>query len=254
MPEKRSMVERACAQCATLFICRSDTKQRFCSAACVGLARRRNWVDRDCQRCGMPYSVYVAYNTKFCSRACKTGTDEERFWSKVERGDGCWRWTGYLSGNYGRMRWRGQMVLAHRVSWMIHVGPLSATDLVLHKCAGGGNPWCVNPSHLSVGDQRENARDMMRADRHWSSTGVWSPTKGDKSPAAKLTSAQVAEARRRVAAGEFCKAVAEQMGLPYRLLNPAVSGGSWKHLTDPPPVKSKNGGNRKIPTALQRAV
>ncbi len=251
MPEQgttrnRRYVESACQKCGTRFSARADTKQVFCSTSCA----RRVLADITCPRCSKQFHPKNR-TIIFCSRACKHGSDEQRFFAYHDRGEGCWIWTGYRHGRpgseYGRMRWRGEMTLAHRVSWMLHVGPIPEGMHVLHKCPGGGNPLCVNPSHLGIGDPTENAADMMSDGRHWSSTGVWTPAIGDDSPNAILTAAQVSEARRRVREGEVCKDVATKMGVPYRTLNPAVSGASWKHITDPPPVRSTRGGDRRRP-------
>ncbi len=241
---RRRYVERSCTRCNALFSTRADTKQQVCSQSCA----RRVLSDIDCPRCGVRFHPRNR-TIIFCSRQCKNGTDEQRFIAQHTQSEGCWLWTGYRHGRpgfeYGRMRWRGEMTLAHRVSWMVHVGPIPGGMLILHKCPGGGNSLCVNPSHLALGDHQENAADMMRDERHWSSTGTWQPSIGDASPNSKLNASQVAKARRRIADGEVCKDVAESMGLPYRTLNAAVSGASWKHITDPPPVRSTRGGDRR---------
>jgi hypothetical protein len=67
--------------------------------------------------------------------------------------------------------------LAHHVSYLIHVGPIPTGMMVRHRCRGGGNPWCVNPSHLQVGTRRQNAQDMLDDGRHWSQSGAWSPVR-----------------------------------------------------------------------------
>ena len=44
-----------------------------------------------------------------------------RFWSKVEKGPGCWLWTGSRCGsgrNYGQFV-AGKSFRAHRVSWKV---------------------------------------------------------------------------------------------------------------------------------------
>lgn len=248
MPAKRTrrFIERACVLCQSVFECRPDTKQRYCSYGCARAASSTR-PTRECLRCSMPFKAMMA-SSKYCSMICKLGTDEQRFLSYHTQTPGCWLWTGYRHGRpgskYGRMRWRGEMTLAHRVSWMYHVGPIPEGMKVLHKCPGGGNSLCVNPSHLAVGDSIENADDMMRDGRHWSTTGVWRPKIGEASPNAVLTEQLVKEARVRVAAGEMRKDLAVEFGVNEGTLLSAVAGQSWKHITDPPPVKSTVGGAR----------
>lgn len=52
------------------------------------------------------------------------------------------------------------MVLAHRLSYEIHIGPIPDRMLVLHTCPDGDNPSCVNPNHLRLGTHKDNAQDL----------------------------------------------------------------------------------------------
>ena len=88
----------------------------------------------------------------------------ERFWSKVVKiDDGCWLWTAaLLLDGYGQI-WLGQtMERAHRLSWIIHFGPIPEGLCVLHTC---DNPPCVRPGHLFLGTQLDNVRDAIRKGR-----------------------------------------------------------------------------------------
>jgi hypothetical protein len=71
-----------------------------------------------------------------------------RFLAKAEkRPDGCWRWTGTFRGSYGQFWYAGRMRQAHRISYLLFVGPVAKRKHVHHEC---GNEWCVNPEHLRV--------------------------------------------------------------------------------------------------------
>ncbi len=96
---------------------------------------------------------------------------QERFWSKVEKGECCWEWVGNRNNwGYGRIRIKGKFSQAHRVSWEIHNGPIPEGLLCLHKC---NNRPCIRPDHLYVGTQKDNMRDMSKAGNHNLSKLTW---------------------------------------------------------------------------------
>lgn len=95
----------------------------------------------------------------------------ERFFEKVEKGDGCWEWTakknnkGY--GMFGGTRAEG-FSLAHRVSYELARGQIPWNKWVLHRCDNRG---CVNPDHLFLGDHAANVQDMHSKGRGWGGIG-----------------------------------------------------------------------------------
>lgn len=96
----------------------------------------------------------------------------DRFWRKVELGDGCWIWTGSRdSSGYGVFRlpewaslaWRVPVICrAHRISWMLKHGPIAGNLSVCHHC---DNPSCVRFDHLFLGTDRDNMRDRVAKER-----------------------------------------------------------------------------------------
>lgn len=86
----------------------------------------------------------------------------KRFMSfvSVNHETGCWDWTGSTSRGYGQLSSSRNKSphKAHRLSFEMHVGPIPPGKVVRHKC---DRPVCVNPDHLEIGTQKDNARDMV---------------------------------------------------------------------------------------------
>lgn len=82
-----------------------------------------------------------------------------------EPNTGCAIWTGCSTVGYGRININGQLFLVHRVCYFLANGmsPYTEDGLVLHKC---DNRSCINPSHLYIGDHRNNGIDMRNRRRH----------------------------------------------------------------------------------------
>jgi hypothetical protein len=111
----------------------------------------------------------------------------ERFWSKVDKTDGCWLWTAYRNGHgYGKVSINGTPRRAHRVAWELTHGEIPEGMDVLHSC---DNPPCVNPAHLHLGTHTTNMREMFARKRRVKNN-PW-----------KVTADQVREIRARYAAG-----------------------------------------------------
>jgi hypothetical protein len=78
----------------------------------------------------------------------------------------CWLWGGHINRRHGYgeyMPARGVRWRAHRLSYVLHKGPLAEGRCVLHTC---DHPWCVNPAHLVEGDIADNNADMVAKRRH----------------------------------------------------------------------------------------
>lgn len=70
----------------------------------------------------------------------------DRFWSKVNKTETCWLWTGGTSGTgYGKYAIRRVSFRAHRLSWEEENGPVPEGLQLDHLCRVR---LCVRPSHL----------------------------------------------------------------------------------------------------------
>jgi DNA-binding MarR family transcriptional regulator len=83
---------------------------------------------------------------------------------------------------------------------------------VLHKC---NTKRCVNPEHLYIGTQRENARDAL-------SNG------GQRYGKRKLTSSEVHEIRRIYDEGKLSqREIADKFGVHQITISKIVTGRTW---------------------------
>lgn len=153
----------------------------------------------------------------------------ERFWAKVQRGEGCWPWLGCrckAGKGYGRFGVKvGWVENAHRMAWELTFGPIPEGISVLHHC---DNPGCVNPSHLFLGTQRDNILDAIKKGRAYIPHFV-----GETHGSAKLTEQDVLCLRTLAALGDVNKsALAREYGVTQPAIRYAITGRSWRHLGD----------------------
>lgn len=133
----------------------------------------------------------------------------ERFWPKVDKTDTCWLWTaakintGYGAINLGRGL---GIALAHRVAWSLTNGPIPRDMYLCHTCDVRA---CVNPDHLFIGSQADNLADAARKGR----MRKFDYPRGEAHSNTRITDAQVAEMRRRLATGEKHRSIAADFGV-----------------------------------------
>lgn len=84
------------------------------------------------------------------------GDDDARYWSKVDKTDTCWLWTGALNNSgYGTIKINGVTVGAHRHGFELAGHTIPAELDLDHLCSVRR---CVNPDHLEPVTRAENLR------------------------------------------------------------------------------------------------
>ena len=115
-------------------------------------------------RCQKHYDKYKR-SDQF-ERVLLRGSEEERFWSKVNKTDGCWLWTaGVDKSGYGRFTGG---YLAHRWSYEKEIGLIPKDAVIDHLCHVRA---CVNPQHLEAVSRGANSTRRAKANLN-SATGV----------------------------------------------------------------------------------
>lgn len=99
---------------------------------------------------------------------------DARFWSKVQKTDTCWLWTGHVTTNgYGviNLTYPGDKqrgFRAHRYLFELYHGPIAEGLDIDHKCH---NKRCVRPAHLRTTTRKQNLENRQGANSQ-SKSGV----------------------------------------------------------------------------------
>lgn len=150
-----------------------------------------------------------------------------RFWEKVDKSGDCWMWTAALGrGGYGSFVDPSLTThRAHRIAYLLEVGPIPAGMDVCHSCDVRA---CVRPSHLWLGTRAENNRDMAIKGRAKGVPHV--RTAGERNPRHVLTDAQVRSIRTAKREGGSTKLLAEEYGVSRTVIKKIANGSAWRHL------------------------
>jgi len=144
---------------------------------------------------------------------------EQRFWSKVNKTESCWLWTGHCNyDNYGEFCFNSKTVGAHRYSYILHNGEIAKGLVVRHTC---DNPPCVNPNHLFIGTHQDNMNDMVERNRQ---------AKGVKNGRSKLSEDDVREIRIFREFGFTQRELGKMYGVSHILIGFIVRKETWSHI------------------------
>lgn len=133
--------------------------------------------------------------------------------------NGCWIWQrackgkeAASGGGYGCFRLNGRTAAAHVFAWeRDRQRKVPRGRHVMHTCH---NTKCVNPAHLTVGTNTQNAAMKAAALR----------------ASSKLKPADIRAIRRRTAAGEFQRVVAADYDLHQADVSNIVNRKYWRHV------------------------
>ena len=192
-----------------------------------------------CEQCGQPAPIskgdvalrgYRANHPKrFISGHATKRPIAERFWEKVDKdgpihpvlGTACWLWTASLhTKGYGQIFFDGKMTKAHRVSWVLHNGPIPDDLHTLHHCDVRA---CVRIDHIFLGTNAENNADMYAKGR-----GI--NLSGSANGKAVLTEQLIPIIRQRAAEGATPDAIAEECGASIHAIKHVLRGNTWRHV------------------------
>lgn len=135
--------------------------------------------------------------------------------------NGCWEWQAAAAGKgYGMMKRPGTrtQIYAHRLSYLLHHGPLTEADMVCHSC---DNPKCVKPSHLFKGSCKDNLQDMKSKSRHLF---------GERNGSSKLTAEKVRQMHRLAEQGVSQGKIGKAYGVSQGTVNKILHGQRWNHI------------------------
>ena len=147
-----------------------------------------------CTDCGERLTTGARCRSCYYTRAASRTPDLAALLARGVRDGDCLMWPGTKPGSYPSLSFSRRKELLHRIVFRLANG--WAPSVVCHSC---DRPGCFEPTHLVGGTQRDNMVDMARKGRRLQ----------------RLTSEQVAEARRLAEAGLSQRAIAARYGVAH---------------------------------------
>lgn len=193
-------------------------------------------LEKKCDQCGTVFAKHPKGSStewaarRFCSRYCSAQNAPhpslpaiERLHRQTSKAPGlgpqgnCWEWTGHRDRTgHAKMKDDHQKSAGvHRVAYEAAFGPIPEGVFVCHRCDNGA---CVRPSHLFLGDQDANMKDMSVKGR---------AARGEKNFRAKLSEADIRAIRRDHRTNV---AIGSQYGVSPPTISKIKWGRLWAHV------------------------
>lgn len=155
---------------------------------------------------------------KFKFHRIPNGKPQMGFEFRIQYSPGRWTWKGSVAssgyGTYPTYKKYLGTAWAHRISYLLYVGPIEKGLEVMHNC---DNKLCVNPLHLSLGNRADNEREKVLRGRTLS---------GVSHPQARLTVDEVLQIRNSPLSG---KILSQTYGVSPGHISNIRNGNSWKN-------------------------
>jgi len=157
----------------------------------------------------------------------KNMTREEEFMRFVfpEPMSGCWLWVGAVKkSGHGKLKVNKKYIQAHRFSYALF-NKMEIPDgmVVRHKCDVS---CCVNPSHLEIGTQADNLKDMHIRNRN-------KQPFGERHSSAKLKTSNVVEIKIAFINGARVVDLMKKYNMSSSALSGIRDGTKWKRVQLP---------------------
>lgn len=166
--------------------------------------------------------------------------------TKMAGADECWEWTAAKDpAGYGQIGVGYASYKAHRVAWVLAHGaipPGSATRslCVCHTCDNRG---CVNPAHLFLGTDADNAADMVRKGRS---------VRGEQHYSARRTKLTVEQVAAICTDRRPVRVIAEQYGVSTATIYGIQDRSTWKYLAAEPLTSERLKSPRQLGYRITR--
>lgn len=151
----------------------------------------------------------------------------KRLLARTEKdNNGCLNWIGSSrnkAGYAGLCIDKTGVLVSRFIMELIH-GEKRIKDVnVLHEC---DNPKCINPRHLYLGTQAQNAADMVARGRHARMTGQ----RGERCVFAKLRATDIPGIRELLSNGAHPKVIAKSYGVSRMAISLIRDNKTWASI------------------------